>query len=359
MIDDVVIIIPAYNPDGNRLLTYLSDLIDKGFSNILIINDGSQEQHTSEFQNYSRKGCTVITHENNLGKGAALKTAYKYLLKRHEDLLGVITVDSDGQHTSEDVKKIYDTLREHPTSLILGCRDFFNAVGIPEKSLVGNRVTIKTFELLYGKRISDTQTGLRGIPFSLLKRHLNIQGNRFQYEMNVLIDSVVNGINIVEVPIKTVYFDNNSETHFRPIIDSVKIYGVLFSRFIKYLISSLLSAIIELLVFQIFIVLLKNKFPIIYIILSTAIGRIFSWIFNYTFNKKIVFRSSSNNSGIKYLILGCCQLLVSSLLVSGICLALGLAEAPVKIVIDTLLFFVVYFIQSKFVFSEKIMNDKV
>lgn len=353
--EHIYIMIPALNPD--ELLTkYVDKLTELGFSHILLVDDGSNEDKKSIFTDLVDKyeQVELLVHEVNKGKGRALKDGIMYLNENHPDCLGVVTADSDGQHTPEDTYNVAVDLYNNSDCLILGCRDF-SGDDVPYKSKKGNNITIGVFKLLYRKHISDTQTGLRGIGRSLFNMFAEIKGERFEYETCMLIDVIREGIEIREVPIKTIYMDNNSETHFRPVVDSVKIYSVIFGRFIKYMLSSLSSAIIDLLIFHLVNELILIKLGIsCNIIIATVIARIVSSLYNFFMNRKVVFsaqKGSLSKQFVSYYALVVCQMLCSALLVSLFSGVFKCSSTIIKAVVDTVLFFASYQIQSRWLFK--------
>lgn len=223
----VVPIIPSLDPD-NKLTLLVNKLISSGYDKIIIVDDGSKDKKI--FNKLDKKEEVILlTHEENKGKGVALKTAFKYykdnLIKKY---IGVICLDSDGQHKIEDVIKIEKVLQKED-NFILGTR-LFNTLSTPFRNKLGNRLTSILFKLLYKVYIKDTQTGLRAIPNRLIDMHLNTTGDRFEYELNVLINLVNMKEKIKEVDIETIYLeDSNKHSHFNPIKDSYKVYKVLFS----------------------------------------------------------------------------------------------------------------------------------
>lgn len=238
MKDKIIIMIPALNPP-NEFIYYIEELLKNNLENIIVINDGSDEKLNSIFKTIEKKGVIVINHKNNLGKGRAIKDGLKYVEENmYDNYFGVITVDSDGQHLVKDVINVAETLKENQEALILGVRDF-NTKNVPPKSKFGNKITSKCFKFLYGAKISDTQTGLRGIPKELYQQFINSRGERFEYETNMLIDCILKKTKIIEEPIETIYLNNNKETHFRPIRDSISIYWGLLNSFIKYSLVSI------------------------------------------------------------------------------------------------------------------------
>ena len=166
----IPIIIPAYEPDA-RLLGLIDELNKSGIGPVIVVNDGSEGAEYKEiFEDASRRGARLLTHAVNMGKGRALKDAFNYCLNEYDDLLGVITADSDGQHTTEDIEKCKEALIQsgQDQALVLGCRNF-NESGIPARSVFGNKTTSRVMKLLLGLSISDTQTGLRGISVPFMK----------------------------------------------------------------------------------------------------------------------------------------------------------------------------------------------
>ena len=249
----ILILIPALNPPI-QLIDYVKLLLDNGLKDILLVDDGSKEEFKEIFdtiEKFPNANIKVFKHAKNLGKGRALKNAFNYFLTLPNlaEYSGVVTADSDGQHRVEDVIKVAKEVEENPNKLILGCRDF-DLEQVPPKSKFGNKITNGAFKLFYGKNISDTQTGLRGFPTAIMKDFLDIVGERFEYETKMLIYCFQKEIEIKEVVIETVYFNDNSETHFNPIIDSLKIYKVTLSPFLKYIASAISSFILDILSFK-------------------------------------------------------------------------------------------------------------
>ena len=219
--EQCAVIIPALNPPIH-LIDYVKTLQGKGATRIVVVNDGSRAECVDVFKEISSyNGCTVLTHQTNKGKGRALKTGFAYCLEQFDDVLGVITADADGQHAAEDVGKVTDALTTHD-GIVLGVRDF-SEPHVPVKSYIGNRMTRYIFQLLSGQKLKDTQTGLRGISIKELPWMLKLKGERYEYEMNMLIHAIRTNVEIVEVPIQTLYFKGNSESHYRAVRDSLKI----------------------------------------------------------------------------------------------------------------------------------------
>ncbi len=227
---NIIALIPSYNPD-NILIEYIEDLYKNGFKKILIIDDGSKDKQI--FEKIKKLDyCIVLTHQINLGKGAAIKTGFRYYNRNlKEKYNGIITLDDDKQHSIIDALKLskFNDLN----SLILGVRNF-NLKNIPFKSRMGNKITSFMFKLFYKKKISDTQTGLRIYPNKLIEKLSYLDGNGFDFETNVLIYCIKKKINITEISISTIYINNNKSSRFKPFNDSIKIYKQFFRGRKKY-----------------------------------------------------------------------------------------------------------------------------
>ena len=240
-----------------------------------------------------------------------------------------------------------EVLKENLSSLILGARDF-NKTNLPPKSRYGNKITSAVFFLVTGRHCKDTQTGLRGIPMFLADELLKINGKRFEYETNVLITLAKNKINFIEIPINTIYKNNNRETHFRPVKDSVLIYA----QIIKFALSSLLSFVLDISLFSLFhaIVFISFADNIIY---STVAARILSGILNYNINKKAVFGVSGKSLKyfFRYASLFLILMFLSSISVKALANISRAHVTFIKIAVDTILFIFSFIIQKVLVFK--------
>lgn len=215
---DIVILIPAYNPD-EKLIKVIEELQKSNYKNIIVVNDGS---NNDKIWKQLDKSITILKHDKNRGKGRALKTGFEYCLNKYKNILGIITMDADGQHLVKDVDKLYDAILKNKNSLILGCRDFYQK-DVPISSRVGNVVFRNLFKLKTKKKITDTQTGFRVYPISIIDELINVNGERFEYETNVLFKICELNIKIIEVTIKTIYINKNESSHFNKLKDSINI----------------------------------------------------------------------------------------------------------------------------------------
>ena len=359
------VLIPSLDPD-QKLPDYVRDLHAAGFGLILVVDDGSKAENQHYFDAIEdMDGCHVLHHEVNRGKGAALKTGFKYL-EEHTALLGVITADSDGQHTVPDTLKLAGELSEKE-ELLLGSRDFSkNNPNVPPKSRFGNRMTSGVFKLLYGQWLPDTQTGLRAFPRSLLGFMGEVGGDRFEYEMTMLIQCSNKKIPMRDLTIETIYHEENKGTHFHPIRDSWRIYKVILSNVSRYTLVSILSFLIDyaVLTFLMFCVFRDGQYAQTRILgltfsfralVATPIARLFSAPVNFLLNRNYVFQGGRDRGAVKrYIVLAVCGLIITTLVFAFLD---QFVTAPalhilLKIVIDVFVYLVNYRIQKAWVFPE-------
>lgn len=359
MTKTVPIVIPSYEPD-ERLIALLKDLEESGLGPVIIVNDGSGTEYDEIFSEAEKlieaNGGKYIAYRPNKGKGRALKTAFEYIAQNMPDALGCVTADSDGQHTPGCIASIIKALREKPESLILGVRSF-DGEDIPWKSRFGNNITVKVFSYVSGVKVSDTQTGLRGLPFDFMKDMINCKGERFEYETQMLLECA-GRIKITEVPIKTVYDSKeNHQTHFDPFKDSIRIYKILGVKFIKYMFASISSFVVDILLFTLLCHVLRNFVPEAYLIqVATVCARLVSATYNYIINYTVVFKSRAGKGTalLKYAALAFVQMQASAWSVAGIARLLPMIPVTIiKCIVDTLLFLLSYTIQQRFVFASK------
>ena len=348
----IAVILPSLNP-SDKFDAVVDGVAAAGFDPIVIVDDGSRPENKAHFRLAERHPqVTVLTHEVNRGKGQALRTAFAFLSKNRPDCRGAVTIDGDGQHRIGDILACANAVEDG--TLVMGCRDF-SGPEVPARSRSGNRITCAVFRILCGIRLSDTQTGLRGVPASLFPELLQVRGDRFEYETNMLLDFKRQGVRFREIPIETVYEDDNSESHFRPIVDSLKIYKFI----LLYLFSSLAGALVDLLVFYIARRLMDGAVSDgTAVLLSTIIARACSSFLNFNLNKSMVFhgRGGYGKTMLRYYCLAVPQMLISAglvhLLSQWAATGASVLTTLIKFVVDIVLFFLSYRIQQAWVFKK-------
>lgn len=343
-----IAIIPAYDPD-TKLVRLVSDLYNKGIYNIVVVNDGSTKESQEIFKQI-QKNVTLLTHEVNKGKGAAIKTALAFI-STLKDVQGIVILDADGQHRPVDAIRLLHSLHDNNSKLVLGVRCFDDK--IPLRSLFGNTLTKYVFRLCSGKWISDTQTGLRAFSIDMVPELIKVSGERYEYEMNVLLTCAKKKVPITEVPIATIYHDsNNSCSHFRAVQDSVRIYG----NILAFSGASLLSFLFDYLLFFLFVPLFNlNMVEGTALIFANISARIISAAFNYYLNSTFIFRYKENRfkSIISYSLLACLILVLNTTLLYCLSDLLGMNQALAKLITEAALFFISFTAQKFIIFNRK------
>ena len=377
-----IALIPAYKPNI-QLLEFVKGIEEHGMD-CLIVNDGSGEEYLSLFHKIERETeARVLSFPENRGKGAVLKAGLKYLQKENVGLQGdftLITLDADGQHLLKDALNLLSVAEEKKDTLILGSRT--QSKDSPLRSRIGNGITKEIFHLCTGVEVKDTQTGMRAFSGKMIPEMLTIPGERYEYEMNVLLYLAKEGVPMEEVPIETVYINDNAESHFDTVKDSYRIY----KQILKFSASSLVSFLADFLLYSFFFLITGGLF------VSNFLARVISLHLNFFINKNVVFSAEGQEAqvslaatGIKreesgktvktqenkqlwnlsawktikkeeylsYLGLAAFIFLINSFILSGIVGSLGMNPYLAKILTEGLLFCLSYFVQKKWIFGKK------
>lgn len=337
----VAVVIPAYRP--NRTVVEVARaLVGRGIASIVVVDDGSGPEFRPVFDELlALESVLVLRHAVNLGKGAALKTAMNHLLAADAELVGVVTADADGQHHPDDIVGVCERFSAEPGALVLGARTFAGA--IPLRSRFGNGVTRHVMRLVLGQDLTDTQTGLRGIPRSLILRLLKVPASGYDFELEMLVAAKHQGIAVVERPIRTIYEPGNPTSHFQPLRDSMRIYFVL----LRFSMISLITAVIDNTVFY-FVFGATGM-----IAGAQVMARAVAVLFNYRAVRGAVFLSDEAHRILlpRYLLLVGVNAVVSY---SGIRLLSTVAPIgvfPAKLLIEAVLFIANFAIQRDFIFT--------
>lgn len=357
-----IALIPAYEPD-EKIIKLTRELIEKGFD-IVVVDDGSGPDYAETFEAISQDAA-VLTHSRNLGKGAALRTGLEYIGKYMayaESVLTpagtaeisggdavVVTVDADGQHLPEDVRRVAEIARRRPDALVLGSRALDGDV--PARSRFGNTVTRHVYSAATGVTIHDTQTGLRAFHCGMIPRLLEIEGERYEYEINMLLELVAEGVPVIEERIETVYEDNNSRSHFRTVRDSVRVY----KEILKFSASSLASFAIDYVMYVLLLALTGAAGIANGLIISNVGARIVSATANYTMNKKLVFRSRTGfaRSAGQYFLLAAFILAGNTIVLSTLTGTLGINSLVAKVITEAIFFSISWTVQRYVIFSSE------
>lgn len=353
-LSELAIVLPSLNPD-KKFKAVVDGLLERGFEHIVIIDDGSTEEEQCWFNDAAaHPQCHVMHHGVNRGKGRALKTAFDYVNRELPEVKGVITIDGDGQHLAGDIIACGDRMLELGDKVVLGCRNF-DEPGIPPRSVAGNKTTSFFFKLLFGIKLGDTQTGLRAIPKQYLEAFCDIEGERFEYETNMLLMMKRMGIEWVEQSIATVYDPDDYSSHYNAVKDSWRIAKVMFKFIfgnntgVRYVISSVTSWVIDNAIYLVLFAYLGSA-------VSHISARVISSLANFNMNNFFVFRSRDNywRAFGKYYCVCVPQTIISvaavSLIVDKLAISVPAAATGVKVLIEAILFVASYIIQKKWVF---------
>lgn len=374
-LNKLAVVIPAYKPE-QALVGLTEELASKGFSEIIVVDDGSGEEFSAIFEQVKNNGCTLLVHEQNKGKGRALKTAFEYVLKQDRHYEAVVTADADGQHLLKDIINVGEVTLDCKDTLVLGGRVFKEKV--PLRSRFGNSVTRAIFNFVSGQKVHDTQTGLRGIPVSSLEKMSQLKGERYEFEMNMLLEAKRSGLTIKEVEIETIYIDDNSSSHFNPLVDSWKIYkqifmfsgATLYRHIIMFGGSSLIAFGIDYALFTLLMIFVPQLFfglsnaqeliiPIVGIeiepvLLIAVVGaRVVSSTVNFIINRNVVF--AKKGGSLTRHLLGY-YLLVLIIMIANFCIisgfvSIGLSPYIAKIITEGILFLCSFFVQKRIIFK--------
>jgi putative flippase GtrA len=342
MSSKAAILIPAYQPAAGLPEWVATLASDSRIESIVIVDDGSSAEHGGIFSTVaSIPKVTLLRHERNLGKGAALKTGLRHVLSTTPDAAGVVTADADGQHKVPDILRVSEALLENPRSLILGARSFTTAV--PARSLIGNQLTRVILRLTTGQTLSDTQTGLRGIPMDLIPLITRLDPTGYDYELDMLITAGRAHRAILEVPIETVYEAGNRSSHFNPLMDSMRIYFV----FIRFSAVSLMTALLDNAVFAAAFMLGLE------LLTSQVLARLTAGTFQYFANKRRTFHAQVRDRYAmpKYWLTVVATGSASYFLIRLLHHGLGLAVLPAKLLAETALFFISFVVLRDWVFA--------
>ena len=354
-----IALIPAYEPD-EKLKKLADELAERGFD-IVVVDDGSGPDHAELFEALSQNA-TVLTHAVNRGKGAALKTGLSYINKYMaytesvltpagaETVSGrdavIVTVDADGQHLPDDVLRVAEISAQRRDALVLGSRAL--SEDIPVRSRFGNTITRHVYSAATGVHVHDTQTGLRAFHRSLIPRLLQIEGDRYEYEINMLMQLAAEGVPIIEERIETVYEDNNSGSHFRTVRDSFRVY----KEILKFSASSLASFAIDYGMYALLLAATGAAGIANSLVISNIGARLVSGTANYTMNKKLVFRSRTGfaKSAAQYFLLAAFILAGNTIVLSTLAGTLGVNRFAAKLITEVIFFVISWTVQKYVIF---------
>lgn len=387
-----IALIPAYEPD-RKMLGVIADLGKTGFD-VVVVDDGSGPEYAELFEQAaeripgkSGRGVTLLIHDVNRGKGAALKTGLDFInnfmvIRGEETQNVIVAVDADGQHLAVDALRAAHTAQGNPGTLVLGSRilnkkaaassgaqSAYHASGntqnVPLRSRFGNAVTRQVFRLATGVPVYDTQTGLRAFTADLIPSLLAVSGDRYEYELNVLMDFAGRGIPIREIEIETVYLEGNKSSHFNTVRDSYRIYKEIAKyaatggqkangikstakQAAKFSSSSFASFLIDYAMYALLLMIGPG------LVFANIGARLISSAANYTINRKLVFRSGKKvaTSAVQYFALAAFILAGNTFVLHTMVASLGINSMAAKVLTEVLFFMISWTVQRYVVFYD-------
>lgn len=339
----MIVVIPAYEP-GPSLVRLVEGLRrERPELDVTVIDDGSGPQYATIFAGVRAAGGEVVSHLHNRGKGAALKSVFRHLVNSGANA-PIVTADADGQHRVDDILRVADAvLAGDERTMVLGCRGFTGPV--PLRSRVGNAASRALFRLGAGWSVSDTQTGLRGMPQAMLPWLVEQAGDRFEYEQNVLLRLRGAGWRVRELSIVTIYEPHNPTSHFRPIVDSLRVLTPLM----LFAGSSFAAFLVDTIALVVLVALTGMLIP------SVIAARVISASINFATNRTLVFRAQSGRralwrQGLRYGLLAA-VLLASNVVWMSFLTGAGLPLLVAKVITEAILFVTAFQTQRGFVFG--------
>lgn len=347
---NATVIIPAYNPEEN--LNNIVNRIWELGNQVIVVDDGSDKSKEDIFCQLSETAI-VLHHEKNKGKGAAIKTALRYIKENLWDCNVVGVMDADGQHLPDDMERLLMKAINKKNIMVLGVRNI--GKDMPLKSRIGNLITRYVLNILGGVRVSDTQTGLRAFSSNLIDELLQVEGTRYEYETNVLLCCVKSGVSITEMTIKTIYHDKkNSCSHFHVFRDSFRIYRDI----LKFSMFSLSSFFLDYILFCIMMIFFTPAS--LHVFVANILARIISGSYNYLMNCKFVFHSRANTkTAMQYLLLAVCILAVNSIFLQTYTVLFHIPVFGAKILTEISLFIFSFLVQRKMIFQNKMLKRRL
>lgn len=341
----MILLVPAYEPDA-RLVDLVASVRSAAPEvRVLVVDDGSGPAFEHVFDTVRDLGAIVVVLPVNRGKGAALKVGFTHadLVHPGED---VVCADCDGQHSVVDILRVAGRIGRSRAlgsqdAMVLGARGLTGRV--PARSRVGNSMTRVLFRLVTRVPVQDTQTGLRGYPASMLPWLRSVPGDRFEYELNLLLRARGAGYRIEEVEIATIYLEENASSHFRPVVDSLRISAPL----LRFSLSSLGA-------FALDTVALLGLHALTGSLLASVVGaRAVSSGANFAANRRLVFdrdhRTRLGTAAAHYWALALGLLVANAALLTVLTRA-GAGLLLAKVATEVVLFVVSFQAQRRFVF---------
>lgn len=368
-LSNYVVVVPSFHPVREYLLPLLDELGGLNPGAVIVVDDGSGGDYRDIFAEAEKKGCLVLRHERNKGKGESLKTAFRHCAEELPHLSGIVTADSDGLHAPEDIARVAarheELTKSQALATVFGSRAF-RGKGVPAKSRFGNVMTTGIIRVLFWRHIADTQSGLRCFSLGMARDLIDVRGQRFDYEMNKLLWLLATDKHLDELAIRTIYHDtSNSVSHFRPVRDSLRIYAIILRQFFVFFVFSgvsVVSAVVDLFLYFVLIDFAfgPGRSPA-EVGAAVAIARLGSSVLNFALNRSLVFRAthSPTRAASRYYALAVAIMLSSAAGTAALSVLTDGHDMWAKIATDGTLFILSYVAQRRWVFVQTPSGDAV
>jgi len=206
------VIIPTYNNE-RTLEMVIRDVLEYT-PMVIVVNDGSTDSTPEILRRFPE--VDVISYEKNKGKGHALITGFRHALEKGFE--NAITIDSDGQHYTDDLPLFLDQAEKSPGCLVMGARNMAQS-SVPGTSSFGHKFSIFWFRIETGQKILDVQSGYRLYPLEPMRK-MKFFGSKYEFEVEVLVRLAWKGVEIHSVPVKVWYAPKEERvSHFRKFRD--------------------------------------------------------------------------------------------------------------------------------------------
>ena len=340
-----IALIPAYQPT-EQLLLLLKEAKSKGFQTV-IVDDGSSKDSNGTFESAAQFG-RILRHARNMGKGRAIKTGLSFIQDHYPADCIIVTMDADGQHRVADAKRICRIAQDNPDTLVLGSRKLRE--NVPFRSQFGNTVTRLVYFISTGQKVWDTQTGLRAFCAKLIPQFLSISGERYEYEMKVLLTCSRTGIPILEEEIDTIYIEGNASSHFDTVRDSYRVY----KEILKFSAASLISFLVDYGLYSLLTLWTFGLGSIQSLLISNIGARTVSACVNYTINRKLVFQSKAYvvRSAVQYAVFAGMILAGNTFVLGFLTDYLGTNRYAAKLATELFFFLISWLVQRRIIFRE-------
>lgn len=203
----VFCVIPAFNEE--KYIYDVAKMAKEFVDVVVVVDDGSTDK---TFSRAIDSGAVVLRHEENMGKGAALRTGFKYALEHGADV--VVTLDGDMQHDPLEIPKFLEKIREERVDIVVGSRFLKKVKGMPIQRRLSNFITTKILNKVFKVPITDSQSGFRAFKRKVLEK-VTFKDNKYGAETEILIEAKRKRFNIVEIPISVKY--EGQQSKIRPI----------------------------------------------------------------------------------------------------------------------------------------------